>query len=154
LTSNRSERVPAAPTSATAQVFDRPQSYPEKVVEYFDRYNIAHATYNLISRDARLHYKDATLDDAIHAFNDMVSWANTFLRLIQMECAKKGEAEVFAEALKKLRLERGASPNYASMDDYAKRLATAVAGAVGFARKYQLFIGERPSLEIPFDLAR
>lgn len=115
-------------------------------------YRIARLSFLNVCRDADRLYQDATLDDALHFFDNMVANAEDFLGRIQNEADIKKQEETFDGILSRYNLGTPVDPTFEGLLEYETRLANAVRGAEGYARKIGLLIAERAESVSPWDL--
>ncbi len=109
----------------------------------------------VVCGDAMRHYKDATIYDAIHYYEVMVQWGAHFLKRIRNEAVKRGRQDTakFADLMRDYDLKHSNGHTFEAMLDYSGRLMSAVIAAEGYGRAIGLFLSERSSPTIPFDLA-
>lgn len=138
--------------SPRGEVFDR-LNYAEFLDWILKNFVTSNHSFEIVCRDSMRHYKDATLADALHFYDDMNAWAEDFIVRIQTEAIKKGENELFSETMLEFRLEESSTDSYESLLGYSHRVSMAVRAAEGYGRKIGLLISERTPQAIPFDRA-
>jgi len=113
----------------------------------------ANLTFESVCRDAMNHHADATFYHARKEFEMMVGIGYHLLQRLKNEAVKKGDLRKFSDRMREYHLEKGAVLRYASMLDYSRRLSGAVMDAEAYGRSIGLFIAERSTPILPWDIA-